>query len=116
VYEKQQKSLVKLIKSVDKRVQGLYSKTVNIREIDILMMQEVSNTNNFKIVFDYDKLHETLRNIDTPISELAKMCGLSRSGLYKKLNGEREFRVSECIMLCKILKISVDDLVKIIKL
>ena len=78
-------------------------------------MRAVSETNNFKVVFDYEKLHETLRTIDTPISELAKMCGLSRSGLYKKLNGEREFRISECIMLCKILKISVDDLVKIIK-
>jgi predicted transcriptional regulator len=80
------------------------------------MIQEVSENENLKIVFDYDKLHETLRNIDTPISELAKMCGLSRSSLYKKLNGEREFRVSECIMLCKILKISVDDLVKIINM
>ena len=78
-------------------------------------MQEFSETNNFEIRFDYEKLHETLRNIDTPIAELARKCGLSRSGLYKKLNGEREFRVSECIMLCKILKISVDDLVKIIK-
>lgn len=78
-------------------------------------MKAVSETNNFKVVFDYEKLHETLRRIDTPISELAKMCGLSRSGLYKKLNGEREFRISECFILCKILKISVHDLVKIIK-
>ena len=78
------------------------------------MSKELSNTNNIKVVLDYDKLHETLRNIDTPISELAKRCGLSRSGLYKKLNGEREFRVSECIILCKTLKISIDDLVKII--
>lgn len=77
-------------------------------------MESVNEMNNLKIVFDYEKLHKTLREIDTPISELAKMCGLSRSGLYKKLNGEREFRVSECIMLCKILKISIDDLVKII--
>ena len=78
------------------------------------MNKELSNTNNIKVVLDYDKLHETLRKIDTPISELAKRCGLSRSGLYKKLNGEREFRVSECIILCKTLKISIDDLVKII--
>ena len=79
------------------------------------MIKGCSDTNNLRVVFDYDKLHETLRNIDTPISDLAKMCGLSRSGLYKKLNGEREFRISECFILCKILKISVHDLVKIIK-
>lgn len=79
------------------------------------MIKGHSETNNLKIIFDYEKLHEKLRKIDTPISDLAKMCGLSRSGLYKKLNGEREFRVSEYMMLCRALGISSSDLIKVIK-
>ena len=39
--KKKLKYLVKLIKSVDKRVQDAYIKTVNIREIDILWVKNL---------------------------------------------------------------------------
>ena len=70
--------------------------------------------NNCEIYFDYVKLHRTLKENGGAISDIAQICGLSRSTLYKKLNGEREFKVSEYIMLCKYLKIPIDELVKVI--
>lgn len=39
------------------------------------------------------------------ISFIAEKMGLSRQGLYYKINGEREFTQSEIILICDILKI-----------
>jgi len=41
-----------------------------------------------------------------PISVLARKMGLSREGLYLKLNGETEFKVSEIVKLSAALHLS----------
>lgn len=42
-------------------------------------------------------------------SEIAKKIGLSKMGLYKKMNGITEFKASEIALLCKILSIKNKD-------
>lgn len=52
---------------------------------------------------DIQKLDIAIKNSGLKIVFIAKQLGLTREGLYKKLNGETEFKASEISMMQKIL-------------
>lgn len=43
------------------------------------------------------------------ITSIAKEMGFSRQTLYKKMNGEREFKVSEVSRICDILRLTKEE-------
>ena len=50
-----------------------------------------------------DMLRNRMDNSGMTMTAIAKMCGMSRTSLYKKLDGKCEFKVSEIVNLCKAL-------------
>lgn len=44
-------------------------------------------------------LNEEIKKSGKTITHLSKIMGISREGLYKKLNGETEFKVSEASLI-----------------
>ena len=69
------------------------------------MFKKVNQIKNFTELINYDLLHELIRNSNKTFKELAKECGISREALYKKVNGEREFKLLEYVRLCISLEI-----------
>ncbi len=55
---------------------------------------------------DTEKLNKTIEESGITITAIAFKIGISREGLYKKLNNESEFKASEIIMMQKILHLS----------
>lgn len=56
-----------------------------------------------------EKLMEKIKEKDLSISECARQIGISRQSFEQKLNGEREFKISEVARMCKILNIKVNS-------
>lgn len=52
-----------------------------------------------------DKLQGKMREAGMTIEKLATAVGLSRTGLFNKIHGKREFLVSEVAKICKLLDI-----------
>ena len=44
-----------------------------------------------------------------PITAIAEEMGLSRQSLYLKMKGEREFKSSEVVKLCEILRLTEEE-------
>lgn len=44
-----------------------------------------------------------------PITAIAEKMGLSRQSLYLKMKGEREFKSSEVVKLCEILRLTNEE-------
>ena len=61
-------------------------------------------------MLDHEKLHSAVRESGLTLGEIASNCGTNRQNLYKKLNGEREFRLSEYERLCACLNLSLTTL------
>ena len=54
-------------------------------------------------------LKEKIDNSGLKLIGVANHLGISREGLYKKLNGETEFKASEIAKLTNLLKLSVKE-------
>ena len=54
-------------------------------------------------------LNNKIDEINIPITTLAEKMGLSRQSLYLKLNGLREFKASEMIKICDILRLTSEE-------
>ena len=54
-------------------------------------------------------LNDRISNSKVPISAIAKELGLSRQTLYLKMKGERDFKVSEVIKLCAMLRLTEEE-------
>lgn len=79
------------------------------------MFKKVNQIKNFTELINYDLLHELIRNSNKTFKELAKECGISREALYKKVNGEREFKLLEYVRLCISLEIGFTLLLTVMK-
>ncbi len=44
-----------------------------------------------------------------PITAIAESMGLSRQTLYHKMKGEREFKVSEVLKICELLRLTSEE-------
>ena len=55
---------------------------------------------------DVEKLNKTIEESGITITAIACKMGISREGLYKKLNNETEFKASEILMMQNILHMS----------
>lgn len=55
---------------------------------------------------DVKELSEEITKSGLKISHIAEMLGLSREGLYKKLNNETEFKASEIMRMKEVLGLS----------
>ena len=58
------------------------------------------------ILTNTEGLSEEIVRSGLKITHIAKVLGLSREGLYKKLNGETEFKASEIMQMKNILGLS----------
>ena len=58
---------------------------------------------------DLNYLSKKIEEINIPISTIADKMGISRTTFYKKLNGERDFQVSEIESICGILRLTNDE-------
>lgn len=59
-------------------------------------------------------LEEKIRGCGMKKSWIAKKMGLSQTGLWKKMRGEREFKISEVQTLCDLLGINtIEEVSKI---
>ena len=58
-------------------------------------------------------LREELERSGISITFIAKKMGISREGLYNKLNNQTEFKASEIVALSEILNLSTDKRDKI---
>ena len=54
-------------------------------------------------------LNNKIDEINIPITTIAEKMGLSRQSLYLKLNGLREFKASEMIKICDILRLTSEE-------
>ena len=57
---------------------------------------------------NYDLLRECIRKSGLRISFICDRLGLSREAFRLKMNGSREFKVSEMKILCDVLELSPD--------
>ena len=55
---------------------------------------------------DTTALKRTIAEMGIPISFIADKLGITREGLYNKLNGETEFKASEIVKLSGLLKLT----------
>jgi len=55
---------------------------------------------------DLNYLANKIEEIGIPISTIADKMGISRTTFYKKLNGERDFQISEIESICTILRLT----------
>lgn len=60
-------------------------------------------------VVDLELLNNKIEEINIPIATIAEKLGLSRQSLYRKLRGERDFRASEVLNLCNILRLTTEE-------
>lgn len=58
---------------------------------------------------DIEKLKEKMEEIKIPISVISQKLGISRQSLYKKLTGEREFKVSEVTKIAAVLRLTNEE-------
>lgn len=58
---------------------------------------------------DLNYLNNKIDEIDIPIATIANKMGLSRQSLYLKLNGRREFKTSEMLKICEILRLTIEE-------
>ena len=58
---------------------------------------------------DFAFLLHVIKDSNLTKSEIAEQLGLTRQGLYNKLNGEKEFKASEIRKLSKILNLKDED-------
>ncbi|MBQ8180574.1 MAG: toxin-antitoxin system, antitoxin component, Xre family protein [Ruminococcus sp.] len=54
-------------------------------------------------------LNDRIKLSEIPITAIAKKMEISRQSLYLKMRGEREFKTSEVIRLCNILRLTDDE-------
>ncbi len=59
---------------------------------------------------NYTKLHDIVKKSGLSMMKIAYALGLSREGLYKKLNGENDFKVTEFRNLCEVLGVKEETL------
>ncbi len=62
-------------------------------------------------VINYQELHNSIKESGISITKIAEHIGMSREGLYKKLNGESDFRLSEFWGLCNVINVKHEDLI-----
>ena len=55
---------------------------------------------------DTNKLKAKFRENGLTQADVAKMIGISANSLSRKLNGKKDFKLGEVLLLCKALKIS----------
>ncbi len=60
-------------------------------------------------MINYSVLHDEIKQSGMTIKSIADCIGVSREGLYKKLNGESDFRLSEFLKLCSTLNIKKEQ-------
>jgi predicted transcriptional regulator len=58
---------------------------------------------------DLKNLNNKIDEINIPITTIAEKIGISRQSLYLKLNGLRDFKVSEINSLCDILRLTNEE-------
>lgn len=58
---------------------------------------------------DINYLTRKIDEINIPVSTIAEKMGISRTTFYRKLNGEREFQISEIEAICDILRLTTDE-------
>lgn len=58
---------------------------------------------------DLNYLNSKIDEIDIPIATIANKMGISRQSLYLKLNGRREFKTSEMLKICEILRLTIEE-------
>lgn len=56
-----------------------------------------------------ESLQEKIANSGYKLKAIANYLGISREGLYKKLNGESEFKASEIAKLIELLNLTVKE-------
>ena len=59
---------------------------------------------------DLQLLNTKIAEINIPIATIAEKLGLSRQSLYRKLNGERDFRASEVLNISRILRLTTEEM------
>lgn len=64
---------------------------------------------------DSQLLKEKISQCGYKIGYLCEQMGISRQGLWKKMNGKSPFRVIEVNFLCNLLNLTDDERVKIFK-
>ncbi len=79
------------------------------------MFKKVNQIKDYSELINYDLLHELIRGSNKTFKEIAKDCNISREALYKKVNGEREFKLLEYVRLCFSLGIGLTILLKIME-
>lgn len=55
-------------------------------------------------------LNNKIGEINIPITAIAEKMGISRQSLYLKLNGQREFKTSEMQNICRILRLTSEEM------
>lgn len=58
---------------------------------------------------DLKYLNNTIILSRIPITAIAEKLGISRTSLYNKLSGKRDFKVSEISKLCEILRLTEQE-------
>lgn len=56
-----------------------------------------------------EMLNAKIDEIGIPVTTIAEKLGISRQSLYLKMNGEREFKASEVLNLCGVLRLTDDE-------
>ena len=58
---------------------------------------------------DLKYLNDKIEEIKIPVTTIAERMGISRQSLYLKMRGEREFKTSEVLKLCEILRLTDEE-------
>lgn len=58
---------------------------------------------------DSEKLNKVITESGMKITVIAKRLGITREGLYKKLNNKTEFKASEILAMQRILNLTNED-------
>lgn len=58
---------------------------------------------------DSELLKKKISESGLPVSFIAKKLGISREGLYKKINGTTEFKASEILAITDLLRLDSDS-------
>lgn len=60
-------------------------------------------------MFIAERLKKAIEESGLPISFIAKKLSITREGLYKKINGDTEFKASEIVNISGILQLSTKE-------
>ena len=60
-------------------------------------------------MFVAERLKKAIEKSGLPISFIAKKLSITREGLYKKINGDTEFKASEIVNISDILHLSIEE-------